>query len=156
MKNALTGLTLIIILLIVSSFSNSIIVKGDEGVPPDFGKTETTLIIMKLAKMKTANKNIEENFTKHYKGKFIMVDELNETYSDTEKFKYVMNTLAMWQPATGMGNTRMPASYTYTGSIVDRVTNKSYGVGYEGAAYGPFFKNYAKRLDAARLKNSSN
>jgi hypothetical protein len=154
MKTILTSFSFLFLLTLNYSFAPLSIAKDDDGVPPDFGSRETTLLIMKLEKMNAQNKKISEIFSKYYKGKFKMIESLDESYADTDKFGYVLMTRATFNPASGMGATRMPASWAYTGSIVDRVADKTYPVGYEGGAYGPFFKAYAKRIEKMRAKNS--
>ena len=70
MKNVISFTMLIMTVILTSSFS---ILKDDEGVPPDYGSRETTLIILKLTKMKQQNEKIKDVFTDNYKGKFVMV-----------------------------------------------------------------------------------
>jgi hypothetical protein len=151
LQNYSRNITLALLAVLTSSFT--LLMKGDEGVPPDFGKTETTLVIRNLEKMKTQNKKIREIFTEYYKGKFVMTDS-SAQYADIDEYRYVLTPVAIWNPATGMGDSRMPANWTYTASITDRKTGSVYPVGYEGGAYGPFFKSYAKRLEKARAMNS--
>ena len=68
---------LIMTIILISSFSN---LKDDEGVPPDYGSKETTLIILKLTQMNRVNEKIKDVFTDNYKGKFVMVDTVDEKW----------------------------------------------------------------------------
>ena len=153
MKNVISFTILIVIAILTSSYS---ILKDDEGVPPDYGSKETTLIILKLTKMKRQNEKIKDVFTDYYKGKFVMEDTLDEKYNDVDKYGYVFTPRAFWNEASGSGNTRMAASWSYSGTLTDRSTGTKYPIGYQGGAYGPFYKSYAKRLEKVRAKNASN
>jgi hypothetical protein len=146
---------LVIALSVFSSFSLAL--KGDEGVPPDFGKSNSTLLIVKLVKMNKQNEKIQKIFTEYYKGKFEMVENADDSkYSNTDEYRFVMYTRAIWNEASGMGDSRMPASWSYSAYIIDKSTGKKYPVGFEGGAYGPFFKDYAIRLEKARAANAGN
>ena len=153
MKTLISITMLIVVTILTSSYS---ILKDDEGVPPDYGSKETTLIIIKLTKMKPQNEKIKDVFTDNYKGKFVMEDTLDEKYIDVDKFGYVFTPRAFWNEASGSGNTRMAASWSYSGTLTDRSTGTKYPIGYQGGAYGPFYKSYAKRLEKVRAKNASN
>lgn len=149
---------IILIVITLSVFSSfSLALKGDEGVPPDFGKSNSTLLIVKLVKMNKQNEKIQKIFTEYYKGKFEMVENADDSkYSNTDEYRFVMTPRAIWNEATGMGDSRMAASWSYSAYITDKSTGKIYQVGFEGGAYGPFFKDYAKRLEKARAANAGN
>jgi len=153
MKNLISFTTLIVMAILTSSYS---ILKDDEGVPPDYGSKETTLIIIKLTKMKRQNEKIKDVFTDNYKGKFVMEDTLDEKYDDIDKYGYVFTPRAFWNNASGSGETRMAAYWSYSGTLTDRSTGTKYPIGYQGGAYGPFYKSYAKRLEKVRAKNAAN
>lgn len=153
MKNVISFTMLIMTVILISSFS---ILKDDEGVPPDYGSRETTLIILKLTKMKRQNEKINDVFTDNYKGKFVMVDTLDEKYNDVDKYGYVFTPRAFWNEASGSGDSRMAASWSYSGTLTDRSTGTKYPIGYQGGAFGPFYKSYAKRLEKVRAKNATN
>ena len=144
---------LIMTVILISSFSN---LKDDEGVPPDYGSKETTLIILKLTKMNRVNEKIKDVFTDNYKGKFVMEDTLDEKYNDVDKYRYVFTPTVSWNEASGSGGTRMAAYWSYSGTLSDRSTGTKYPIGYEGGAFGPFYKSYAKRLEKVRAKNAAN
>ena len=144
---------LIMTVILISSFSN---LKDDEGVPPDYGRKETTLIILKLTKMNRVNEKIKDVFTDNYKGKFVMVDTVDEKYNDVDKYGYVFTPTVSWNEASGSGDTRMAAYWAYSGTLSDRSTGTKYPIGYEGGAFGPFYKSYAKRLEKVRAKNAAN
>ena len=143
----------IMTVILISSFSN---LKDDEGVPPDYGSKETTLIILKLTKMNRVNEKIKDVFTDNYKGKFVMEDTLDEKYNDVDKYRYVFTPTVSWNEASGSGGTRMAAYWSYSGTLSDRSTGTKYPIGYEGGAFGPFYKSYAKRLEKVRAKNAAN
>jgi hypothetical protein len=153
MKTLISITMLIVATILTSSYS---ILKDDEGVPPDYGSKETTLIIIKLTKMKRQNEKIIDVFTDNYKGKFVMEDTLDEKYNDVDKYGYVFTPRAFWNEASGSGETRMAAYWSYSGTLTDRSTGTKYPIGYQGGAYGPFYKSYAKRLEKVRAKNAAN
>ena len=153
MKNVISFTMFIMTVILISSFSN---LKDDEGVPPDYGSKETTLIILKLTKMNRVNEKIKDVFTDNYKGKFVMEDTLDEKYNDVDKYRYVFTPTVSWNEASGSGGTRMAAYWSYSGTLSDRSTGTKYPIGYEGGAFGPFYKSYAKRLEKVRAKNAAN
>jgi hypothetical protein len=133
--------------------------KDKPGIPPNLGKSETTMLVVKMPKMNKENTKLQSVFEEYYKGKYKMIEAgaLDKPeYADTEKFGFVFNYKSRFQEATGFGSTRDPAHWVYTAEVIDRATNQTYALDYEGDAYGPFFKSYVKKLEAARAKNAGN
>ncbi|MFC0776342.1 hypothetical protein [Terrimonas alba] len=69
-------------------------IKDDgEQVPPDFGNTNETLLVIRKGK-RSYDKYLEENFEKNYFGKYIIIDksELESSkYKSIEVYRYVFD-----------------------------------------------------------------
>ena len=126
---------------------------GDQhAIPPDFGK-DNAVILVELTEKNKINKHLEESFEKYYTGEFEMVEkeDLNsKKYSDKTKYRYVFRTAIFFQPASGSGDFRTPATNNYSFDVFDRLEGKGYGLSYEAGGYGGLIKNYVKELEKKR------
>lgn len=119
-----------------------------ELVPPDFGK-DTTIILVEETERDKVNKEFEEIFEKYFPGSFLMIPA--STYSDTKykdrkKYRYVFKTRIKFVAATGMGPTRMPATFEYAYQIYDRETGKYYGLDQGSDSWKKLLKRYVAKL----------
>ena len=65
----------------------------NNAIPPDFGKDETTLLVM-LKGRKSYDKYLKKYVENIFKGKYIFVeakDYYSGTYLDREKFRYLFD-----------------------------------------------------------------
>lgn len=130
---------------------------GDQDpVPADFGKEPTTVLVIRSEQNKV-NKALENAFQKYYTGPFELIDQKDLTtnkYSDTKKYRYCFRTKIQFKAASGMGNTRMPATNNYSYDVLDRVTAKVNSLDYYGGAYKGLMEAYVKKLEETRTANS--
>ena len=73
--------------LIIKSY----IRKDTENVPPDLGKEKTTMLV--LQERKSYTKKIEKILKDNYSGDYVFVtrEELDTKYSDTLKYRYLLD-----------------------------------------------------------------
>lgn len=136
--------------LIVRGVAKNSITKENEVVPPDFIKSDQTLIILMWG-TESYDKFARKAFNKFYQGKklFIGMDELinNDKYQDLNKYPYVFSQ--------GPGESKMydgsPYNYTFSGSrpfhIFDRREEEFYKSKVNSGFYSRVMQAYAKKLN---------
>ena len=137
---------------LVNTASAQRVFRDQDPVPPDFGKAPGTLLVVRSS-MKSLNKALDDVFSEYYKGPFKVIDpeDLSKPdYADTETYRYTFNTSIGRIEASGMGDTRIAASNTYTYDVADRLTGKTNGLDFVGGAYKGLMKDYAKKLEEVR------
>lgn len=118
-------------------------------VPPDFGKEKTTLVVIHQKKS-GYNKEVESIIKKYYFGEYVFVSETDlnkEPYQDTKKYKYLLNDNVSYDQIASTGSRSFKVS--------DRITRKVWGTGVSsGASWTTVLKEYVKKLESERKKNS--
>ena len=166
----ITYLFFIVIILALSSCGaiiKSYIRKDDDNVPPDFGKQKTTLLV--LEQKKGYNKTIKQIFTKYYTGEYVFVskeDLDSKPYQDTIMYRYLLNdnlsinraltssTISVGARA-GQSSSQMVSTAGRSFRIIDRKTKKVNDTGISsGSSWKAILKEYLKKLDKERKKNS--
>lgn len=136
----------------------SYIRKDDTNVPADFGAEKHPILVLKFKKK--YDKKIESDFKKYYKGEFLHIspEELNTTYADTSKYRYVFGQNLEIMSSTHDITTGMPTS---SGSgalsfhLYDRVKKKYYDTGVSsGVSWRTVERSYVKKIESVRAKNS--
>lgn len=138
------------------SFAQSKHLFGDQNaIPPDFGKDTSTVLVQRTEKNKI-NKCLEETWQEYYFGAFKMVDknEIDSLYTDKSKYRYVFRTAIFFEPASGSGEYRTPATNNYSCDVWDRSNDKVYGLDYLSGGYAGIMKNYVKELEKKRTGKS--
>jgi len=135
----------------------SYIKKDDTNVPADFA-AEHPILVLKFKKK--YDKKIESDFKKYYKGEFLHIspEELNTTYGDTSKYRYVFGQNLEIMRSTHDITTGMPTS-SGSGSLsfhlYDRVKMKYYDTGVSsGVSWRTVERSYVKKIESVRAKNS--
>lgn len=134
----------------------SSIKEDDKQIPMGFGKEKTTLLVIRHH-VKSYDKYLEKHFKNHYTGEYVIISarELSgEAYKDTEKYRYFFDEefgTNNVKDAKGMNNS-WGFSRFY---LKDRVTQKIYITTHGVGSFGPWMKNYIKKLEVTRLKNES-
>ena len=123
----------------------------DKLVPPDFGSQTTTILVEKS--IDRIDNIIKNSFDKNYKGAYLVVskEDINTSYSDTDKFKYVLGT-SNTMSGSGAGTT---GSYrkVFTVYLLDRKTGKRYAKwDLSGSLLDDHIKAYLTKLEQARKK----
>lgn len=150
MKNTAIVLAAIILILpSCSSYSKAFSEDLDKLVPADFGAQTTTILVEKSTDR--VDNIFRKSFDKNYSGEYLVVstEDINTTYSDTDKFKYVL----------GVGD-RMTGALTsesyrkvFTVSLLDRKTGKNYEErDLAGSLLEKHIKAYLAKLEQARKK----
>ena len=142
-------------LVITSCTSSKNLFKDQNPVTAEFGKETTTVLVIKTEQNKV-NKALESAFQKYYTGPYELIElsELkNKKYNDTEKYRYCFRTTIGYQAASGMGDTRMAASNTYTYDVLDRKTMKKNGLDFVGGAYKGLMEAYVKKMEEVKNGN---
>lgn len=149
----------------------SYIRKDTENVPPDFGKEKTTMLV--LQERKGYNAKVEKILKDHYSGDYIFItrEELNTKYSDTVKYRYLLDDdiiLTRLAVVTTTHTTDLNTGFTRTETenrstagrsfhILDRKTNKIHDTGVSsGTSWKTILKTYLNKLDSERKKNGGN
>ena len=149
-------LSIVLPTLIISSCTSSKnLFKDQDPVPADFGKEATTVLVIKTEQNKV-NKALESAFQKYYTGSYELIelsDLKNKKYNDTEKYRYCFRTKIGYQAASGMGESRMAASNTYTYDVLDRKTMKANGLDFVGGAYKGLMEAYVKKMEEVKNGN---
>ncbi len=143
------------IFLLLSTNFGFTIKSPDDVVPPDFGKEPTTILVLETPR-NNVNKAIESAFEKSYTGTIQLIsmeDFKNKNYSDMKKYHYCFMTNIKLIEATGMGNSRIPATYEYSYVLLDRETSKTYGFDYGSNSWKNLLKKYVKKLEEAKQAN---
>ncbi|MDB5200953.1 MAG: hypothetical protein JWQ27_362 [Ferruginibacter sp.] len=144
-----------LVLFFFLGISASLFAQKDKGFnfPPDFGKTETTVLIGEGSKDKISEAMLEA-FEKEYGGKFIAeaaADKKKTT--DKDQFRYVFFVTEEVQPAQFIGRDRFPATTNYRFGLFDLKTGIRYQTEYVSGAYGKGAKYYVKNLEKFRKDN---
>jgi hypothetical protein len=123
--------------------------------PPDFGKTETIILIAPGTSDKITE-SIVEAFEKTYKGKF----ELSPNkYAKGKKYQsgsyqYIFIVSEHYNPGRWIGRERFPPTTDYKFGLYDMKTGKSYDQDFWSGSYKKGAKNYVKHLEELRKKNA--
>lgn len=134
----------------------SSIKEDDKQIPVGFGKEKTTLLVIRH-NVKSYDKYLEKHFKNNYTGEYVIVtarEISGETYKDTEKYRYIFDEeigTNSVRDAKGQNNS-WGFSRFY---LKDRVTKKIYKTTHGVGSFGPWMKNYIKKLEATRLKNEA-
>jgi hypothetical protein len=148
---------LFLLLVLLISLTNVKAQKEKYNFPPDFGKTETTVLISPGAKDKITESMVE-GFEKEYKGKFEAIDDRypKGTKYDIAKYQYVFYILEHMNPGYWVGRERFPPTTDYKFGLMDRSTGKTYEQDFYSGSYKKGARNYAKNLEELRIKNAGN
>lgn len=132
--------------------------KKDKGFnfPPDFGKTETTVLIREGSKDKITEAMVAA-FEKEYKGKFEAESDIApKKKNNTETYRYVFFVTEEEQPAQWIGRDRFPATTNYRFGLLDLKTGQAYRTAFLSGAYKKGAKYYAEHLEEFRKENAGN
>ncbi len=133
----------------------------DDGtqIPPGFGTTDATLLVIRKDK-NSYDKYLEKNFEECYFGKYLIisVDELeNKKYKDTNKYPYVFNE-DLHQDYIASNNHSLNPDYglnTYAMFYVqDRRTGDIYKTKHGTGSFSKWMRAYIVELEKARQKYS--
>ncbi|HEU4471697.1 MAG TPA: hypothetical protein VFR58_11470 [Flavisolibacter sp.] len=145
-----------ITLILSACGSSKNLFRDQDPVPADFGKQQTTVLVLKTEQNKV-NRALESTFKKYYTGPFLLIDEEDLTsgkYSDNQKYRYCFRTHIQFQAASGSGSMRTQATHNYTYDIVDRVTATKNGLDFYGGGYKGLMEAYVKKMEAVKAENS--
>ena len=121
--------------------------------PPDFGKSETTVLIRDGSKGKITEAMVEA-FEKEYSGKFTQELSLStKQKKDTAGYRYIFYVTEEFQPGQFVGKERFGPTTNYRFGMIDRVTQKIYRTEFQSGAYGKGAKYYVKNLEKFRKEN---
>jgi hypothetical protein len=173
MRNILffSALTTLFIFSSCGMIIKSYIRKDAENVPPDLGKEKTTMLV--LQEHKSYTKKIEKIVKDNYSGDYIFItrEELKTKYSDTEKYRYILDddiTITRRDVITITHTTDLNTGFTTTEAqnrstagrsfhILDRKKNMIHDTGVSsGTSWKTILKTYLKKLDGERKKNGGN
>ncbi|WP_207497145.1 hypothetical protein [Aridibaculum aurantiacum] len=130
---------------------------NETAVPPDFGKEQTTLLVLNTDHTHI-NRTIHSSIEKFYTGPFEMVDPTminSSKYSDRQKYRYMFRTTVRYTEAVNMGMSRMAPSFTFNYDVVDRLQGKQYGNAKSTGTYKNWIETYVKRLEQVRIANEA-
>jgi hypothetical protein len=115
--------------------------------PPDFGKTETLLIIGTVSSDKVTE-SIIEAFEKEYKGR---VETIQDQYGKNVKEKPGVRTFVL--TVMEMPSSAIPNSSDYKFGLTELKTWKSYECDFWSGSYKKGARYYAKHLEEFRKAN---
>jgi hypothetical protein len=132
-------------------------------IPPDFGKDNSTLLIITHSNKSSEKKTIDKIASKNYHGKYEVLTRKefdNEQYNNLEKYRYI---LFMDEGVGGNITTRTTTgnlttidnspTTTYRYSIVDRKENKDYKCPVNGTLYTKIIEGYMVNLEKQRISS---
>ena len=114
--------------------------------PPDFGKTETLIVIGPIYSDKVTE-GIIEAFEKEYKGRF---ERIEDTYGKNVKEKPGLRTFVL---TVMVMPSRVPNTSNYKFGLIESKTGKSYECDFWSGSYKKGARYYAKNLEEFRLAN---
>lgn len=131
------------------SYSKMFFEDLDKLVPPDFGSQTTTILVEKS--IDRIDKIYKNSFDKNYKGAYLIVSkkDINTSYTDTDKFRYVLGI------SDRMSGALTPGSYrkVFTVYLLDRKKGQNYQEGdIAGSLLEKHIKAYLAKLEQARKK----
>ena len=151
LKNGLSAFTIVIFLAMAIGSSNvkhMTFTKENGRIPPDFGATTDTLLVLKTSMFGDYNSYMKKDFKALYKGnyKIIATKELKtypvEKYRSDFELGDVASTVNEFNPSTGMTKS---GPGTVECIVTDRQTGKHYKSG-NTAFYGKLLKAYIPAL----------
>ncbi|MBN8788693.1 MAG: hypothetical protein J0I84_16520 [Terrimonas sp.] len=119
-------------------------------LPPEIA-TEDFILVGQLAGRKSYDKYLRKNFEK-YTGKYVLATEkeLNTTYADTEKYRFVMDYNRESRSIMVNGQFSEATSYRYY--ILDRKENKKYTRKSGSGQFSKEIEAYLKAIELTRKK----
>lgn len=154
LANSLFGMCCCLLFSSCATVFKSSIKEDDKQIPMGFGKENTTLLVIRHNE-KSYDKYLEKHFKNHYTGEYVIISAgqiAGEAYKDTEKYRYIFDEEIGTndvRDAKGKNNS-WGFSRFY---LKDRVTKKIYKTKHGVGSFGPWMKNYIRKLEITRLKN---
>lgn len=129
-------------------------------IPPDFGKNNETLLIVKEEGVKSYYKRTEKDLKNHYLGSFVIISQKefqeNEEYNDIEKYRYIYQYSYKSVTQTDLNKSNQINNVNYhvrRFSILDRKDNKLYKCGMTSSYWSKIQISYIKNLNKKLLSH---
>lgn len=129
-------------------------------IPPDFGKNNETLLIIKEEGSKSYYKRTEKDLKKYYSGPYVIISKKefqeNEKYKDIAKYRYIYQYTykSVTQTDPNKSNEINNVSYHVKRfSILDRKDNKLYKCGMTSSYWSKIQSSYLKNLNKKYLSS---
>jgi hypothetical protein len=150
MKDIKFGFLFSYVLFFTSCVSTKTFLKNDQ-IPADFGKGNSTIIIVNSGKTKV-DKFVTYAFEKYYRGNFESGKNSSATKQNTSSHFYTFNTYIDFNPGSFTSSGRQAPSTDIYFGITDLKTNKI----YKNLRYGNYkkcAKFFIQALEVVRSRN---
>jgi hypothetical protein len=134
-------------------------IKDDgEQLPPEIGKSNTTLLVAKHKR--GYDKVLDKEFKKYYTGDYLLIDakEINDPkFQDIKKYRYLFDGYQSTSTFTDYSKSNGFSNYTATGqgySVFDRSENKKYASKIESGLWKKMMRVYVQKLNQVYEKNA--
>lgn len=131
---------------------------ANDMLPPDFGKEETTLLIV-MKDRNSFDKYLKKHFKSNYNGEyeFVLPDELSKKpYTNHDKYLYAFRCEAVHETETRYSSrTNSHKTLTikkYLFYIVNMKEREPYKSNYKSSSFGKHIEAYSLALERKRIK----
>ena len=128
----------------------------DFNFPPDFGKTES-MVLISAGSTEKITEAIIEIFEKEFKGAFITSAEMksNPDKNKNANIRYVFIIQESFNPGYSVGRDRFPPTTDYKFGLRDNNNGKTYFQDFLSGSYKRGAKHYIENLEKYRAKNAA-
>jgi hypothetical protein len=121
-------------------------------VPTNFGKQGDGILLIESGQRKL-NKEMEDAFSKNYKGTYKLVSAADIKNYDVTQYPLTFHAQFRETVRTGSAGSRTAAGQEYCFYVIDRSAGKQYGPTNLDAIPDVLLKAYAKKLEEVRSGN---